>query len=278
VFPSEWPRDVHNSGTALRCTCGHLAPPGQQNNLCRPRVQFPAFSASAAFCRLLCPLLVVCLDLRARARAAGTVGRVADETDAWESGNLAIWGRAHAIRLLASRPGTAASHGYQVGADQRRAYTGSSARPPSLSCCLLLAPRPLPAWILPSSAASWRVAMQARQVRAVGCSSLHDGKKHCLHRSVLPGSSAASFRPHFTASRRHIHLFLDSSWRCGPTANPQSQHTLLADPAAYETLKKSTTWWIIHSHGRWVSCGPTATIRRCAESGHQICEYRHALS
>jgi hypothetical protein len=196
---------------ALHCA-GHLAPAGQQNNLCRTRVQSPAFSASAAFCRLLCPLLVVCFDLRAR--AAGTVGRVADETDAWESGNLAIWGRAHAIRLVASRPWTTASHGHQVGADQRRAYRGSPARPPSLSCCLLLAPRPLGAWILPSSAASWRVAMQARQVRAVGCSSLHDGKKHCLHRSVQPASghtlprqddiSTCSWIPHGGVGRQQI--------------------------------------------------------------------------
>jgi hypothetical protein len=157
-----------------------------------------------------------------RLARAGTVGRVAAETDAWKSGNLGIWGTRScypdrlqaALQTAASCPlCPGCSHTVPLPSNWCKPASrdqGSPLHPPSLSCCLLSAPGG--AWILPSSAASSQVAMQARQVRAVGCSGLHDSKKHCLHRSVLDGSTTESFRAHFTASRRHIHLFLDSSW------------------------------------------------------------------
>jgi hypothetical protein len=106
---------------------------------------------------------------------------------------------------------------------------------------------------------------------AVACSFLHDSKKHCHHRSVLDRYSTASaattagnIRADFAVSGLLYPLVPGFSWRCGATANSQSQHTFLADPAAYEIVKKSTIRWIsLLSHGRWISCGPTDAFRDC---------------
>jgi hypothetical protein len=138
--------------------------------------------------------------------------------------------------------------------------------PPAVhSSCLLSAPKQ-PGSLSPLSAAQSR--LRTKKGLAVVRSSLHGGKTLCLHTRVLDRPRRrlrrllqVTYGHTYPLEAICTHLFLDSSWRCGATAESQRDSTCLADPAAYGIVEKSTIaetmaggfWWAYPSLQKWTS-------------------------